>query len=134
MVVTDCATISVIMSSFTVFFDGACPLCIREIALLRRMDRSGRIRFQDISPPDASAFCPIPQEVMLARFHAQRADGQMLDGAEAFTEAYGQIPYLIWLKPIGRFAPTRWVLNQLYGAFLKIRPHIQKFFVQKAAS
>lgn len=26
----------------TVFFDGACPICDREIALMRRLDRRGR--------------------------------------------------------------------------------------------
>ena len=28
-----------------VFYDGDCPLCTREIRLLRRLDRRGRIRF-----------------------------------------------------------------------------------------
>ena len=28
-----------------VWYDGACPLCLREIALMRRLDRRGRISF-----------------------------------------------------------------------------------------
>ena len=32
-----------------VFFDGECPICIREIKMLRRMDRKKRIRFTDIA-------------------------------------------------------------------------------------
>ncbi len=31
-----------------VFFDGECPLCMREIRMLRRLDRKDRIRFTDI--------------------------------------------------------------------------------------
>ena len=27
----------------TVWFDGACPLCLREIALMRRLDKRGAI-------------------------------------------------------------------------------------------
>ncbi len=29
----------------TVWFDGGCPLCRREIALMKRLDRRGAIRF-----------------------------------------------------------------------------------------
>jgi predicted DCC family thiol-disulfide oxidoreductase YuxK len=32
-----------------VFYDGACPLCLREINLLRRRDRKHAIRFTDIA-------------------------------------------------------------------------------------
>ena len=32
-----------------VFYDGACPLCLREIFMLRRREHRGRIRFTDIA-------------------------------------------------------------------------------------
>ena len=35
------------MAELTVWHDGACPLCRREIALMRRLDRRGAIRFID---------------------------------------------------------------------------------------
>lgn len=114
------------MTQITVFFDGACPLCIREIGLLRRLDKRERIAFQDVSPPDAAEFCPISQEILLARFHVQRADGKIVDGAEAFTEAYAQIPWFSWLRPVGRFPPSRAILNAIYSVFLKVRPALQK--------
>lgn len=115
------------MSRLTVFYDGACPLCIREIGLLRRLEKGRRVDYLDISPPGAAAFCPVPQEQLLARFTVKRADGEMVDGAQAFTEVWSQIPWLIWLRPIGRFPPTRWTLNLNYGGFLKIRPWLQRF-------
>ena len=34
-----------------VFYDGECPLCVREIRLLRRLDRRGKIRFSNIAAP-----------------------------------------------------------------------------------
>ena len=114
------------MSQMTVFYDGACPLCIREIGLLRRLETRDRLQFLDISPPGADAFCPIPQKQLMARFHVQLANGEIVDGAQAFTEAWSQIPYLVWLRPLGRWAPTRWLLNRVYGAFLTIRPSLQK--------
>jgi predicted DCC family thiol-disulfide oxidoreductase YuxK len=37
--------------TFEVFYDGDCPLCVREIAALRALDRHGRVRFTDIADP-----------------------------------------------------------------------------------
>ncbi len=117
----------------TIFYDGACSLCRKEISLLRKWDKRERIEFLDISPPDAAAFCPLPQGDMLARFHVRRGDGVIIDGAEAFTHAYAQIPGLSWVGAIGRFRPSRWLLNVAYAGFLKIRPSIQKMVNKKAA-
>lgn len=113
------------MVRLTVFYDGACPLCVREIGLLRRLDKRDRIQFTDISPPEADEFCPLDRQKMLARFHAQKQDGTIVDGAEAFTEAYAQVPWLGWIAPIGRFPPTRWMINMAYAVFLKLRPTLQ---------
>lgn len=35
-----------------VFFDGDCPLCIREINMLRWLDKKNKIKFTDIAGPD----------------------------------------------------------------------------------
>ncbi|MEM6649066.1 MAG: DUF393 domain-containing protein [Pseudomonadota bacterium] len=112
----------------TIYYDGACPLCVKEISLLRRLDRPrDRLRFEDISPPDASPSCQIDRRDLMARFHVRLGDGKIVNGAQAFTESWSQIPYLIWLRPIGRWAPSRWALNKLYNGFLKIRPTLQKW-------
>ena len=94
--------------------------------MLRRLDKGQRIDFLDVSPPDAAEFCPIPQETLLARFTVRRGDGELVDGAQAFTEAWSQIPWLVWLRPIGRFPPTRALMNLIYAGFLKIRPALQR--------
>ncbi len=36
---------------FEVFYDGDCPLCKREIGMLRRLDRRRWVRFTDIADP-----------------------------------------------------------------------------------
>ena len=108
----------------TVWYDGACPLCIREIALMRRLDRSGAIDFVDVSG-DAQPSCPIDREELLARFHASEG-GTMLSGAAAFAAMWRAIPLL---RPLGLIARNTLVLRaleRLYLAFLKIRPGLQK--------
>lgn len=115
------------MARLTVFYDGACPLCVREIGLLRRLEKGRRVDYLDVSPPDAAEFCPIPQKQLMARFTVRRANGELVSGAQAFTEVWSQIPLFIWLRPLGRFAPTRWLLDVIYSGFLKIRPALQRW-------
>lgn len=111
--------------SLTVFYDGGCPLCLREIALMRRLDRRGRIAFRDVS--DGSTACPIDRAELLARFHAEE-DGRLLSGAAAFAAMWRAIPLL---RPLGLAARNRQLLallERLYVRFLRIRPRLQRLF------
>jgi predicted DCC family thiol-disulfide oxidoreductase YuxK len=109
----------------TVWYDGACPLCQREIALMRRLDRREAIRFVDASVPQAEAQCPIDRADLLARFHAEE-DGRLLSGAAAFAAMWRAIP---WLRPLGLLARNPRILDLLeraYVRFLKVRPALQR--------
>ena len=89
-----------------VLYDGDCPLCAREIATLRHLDRGrGRIDFEDIAAPgfDASRYGVAHTELM-ARIHGVLPDGTRIEGVEVFRRLYGAVG-LGWLV-----APTRWPL------------------------
>jgi predicted DCC family thiol-disulfide oxidoreductase YuxK len=107
-----------------VWFDGGCPLCRREIALMRRLDLRGRIRFTDVTTTSA---CPLDAETLLARFHA-REDGVMLSGAAAFAAMWRAIPLLRPLGLAARVPVIAGALEWLYIRFLKIRPRLQAQF------
>lgn len=112
-----------VMSTLEVWFDGDCPLCRREIALLRRLDRRGAIVFTDVASGEGS--CPIDRTELLSCFHA-REDGRLVSGAEAFAAMWRAIPVL---APLGRLARNRHVLaglEQLYLVFLSLRPGLQR--------
>jgi predicted DCC family thiol-disulfide oxidoreductase YuxK len=111
------------MATLRVFYDGQCPLCRREIALMRRLDRGGAIAFVDVTGTHST--CPIERQAALARFHAEE-DGQMLSGAAAFAAMWRAIPLL---RPLGLAARNRrllWLLERLYVAFLVVRPRLQR--------
>jgi predicted DCC family thiol-disulfide oxidoreductase YuxK len=110
------------MNALIVWHDGACPLCRREIALMRRLDRRGAIRFVDVS--DASTSCPIDRAALLARIHAEE-NGRMLSGAAAFGAMWRAIPALRPLGVAARIPPVLWLLERLYRGFLAIRPRLQ---------
>ncbi|MFG1247581.1 thiol-disulfide oxidoreductase DCC family protein [Xanthobacter flavus] len=109
------------MSAVTVWYDSACPLCRREIALMRRLDREGRISFVDLN---SDTGCPLDRGAMLARFHASE-DGQIVSGAAAFAAMWRQIPRLRWLGRAARNPRVLALLERTYIAFLRIRPRLQ---------
>jgi predicted DCC family thiol-disulfide oxidoreductase YuxK len=109
-----------------VWYDGACPLCLREIALMRRLDRRGSVTFIDVAD-GSDPSCPIDRTQLLARFHAEE-DGVIYDGAAAFAAMWRAIPLL---RPLGLAARAPLVLRMLetaYIRFLKLRPRLQRFF------
>jgi predicted DCC family thiol-disulfide oxidoreductase YuxK len=71
------------MSRVTVWHDGGCPLCAREIALMRRLDRRRAIIFVNATTQS----CPLDQAAMLARFHAREGEGPLLSEASAYFTA-----------------------------------------------
>ncbi|WHZ17158.1 MAG: hypothetical protein OJF52_004010 [Nitrospira sp.] len=65
----------------TVFYDGACPICGREIALVRRLDRHRRLSLCDFSSPDYDApTTGLPVTDLSAVIHAQWANGSVITG------------------------------------------------------
>lgn len=90
---------------FEFLYDGNCRICLFDVALLRRADVGGRLRFVDIA---AAGFDPAvygrSREELLARIHGRRADGRMVEGPEVFRLALAACGWG-WLV-----APTRWPL------------------------
>ncbi|MBY9063665.1 DUF393 domain-containing protein [Sphingomonas yunnanensis] len=111
------------MSRVTVWHDGACPLCQREIALMRRLDRRGRIHFVDAT----AATCPLDRAGMLARFHAQEEGGPIVSGAAAFAALWRAIPLLRPLGLVARHPVVLALLERLYLVFLRVRPRLQRW-------
>jgi len=107
-----------------VWFDGACPLCQREIVIMKRLDKDQAINFVDVSD-EADPSCPIDQAELLARFHAEE-DGKVVSGAAAFAAMWRAIPRLRPLGQIARNKAVLAVLERLYVMFLRVRPQLQK--------
>lgn len=74
------------------FYDGACPLCLREIKLLRWMDRKHRIRFTDIATQD---FNPGDFDKTMAEFmdeiQGRLPSGEWIVGVEVFRRLYAAV-------------------------------------------
>lgn len=77
-----------------VFHDGDCPLCMREVRLLRRLDQRERIRFVDIADEgfDRSSVA-VPWEALMDRIHARLPDGTIVEGVEVFRRLYAAVGF-----------------------------------------
>lgn len=113
--------------SLTVLYDGACPLCRREIGVYRGLQANTPVCFADIS--DAAQ--PLPpgttRAELLARFHVRTGDGQLLSGAQAFLALWGALPGWRWLAFLGRLPGAAWAMERTYRLFLRWRPMLQRW-------
>ena len=77
-----------------VFFDGDCPLCLREIRMLQALDRKGVIRFTDIAAPefDAEAL-GTDFATLMESIHGRLPDGTWIQGVEVFRRLYGAVGF-----------------------------------------
>jgi len=104
-----------------VFYDGACPLCRREISTYRRLEGMDRIDWRDVSAAGFDA-PDLERDAALARFHARRADGALVSGAAAFLAVWRRNPRLAPLARMLDRTPFRQGLELAYRGFLRVRP------------
>jgi predicted DCC family thiol-disulfide oxidoreductase YuxK len=106
---------------FEVFFDGDCPLCVREINLLRWLDRKQRVQFTDIADAafDASKL-GFAHETLMAKIHGRMSDGTFIEGVEVFRQLYQAVGFGP-LVALTRMPGIRGLLDIGYTWFAKNR-------------
>jgi demethoxyubiquinone hydroxylase (CLK1/Coq7/Cat5 family) len=115
----------------SVYFDGACPLCVREVAVYRRQAPAD-VRWENLAEPEvhipraSNGYMPA-RDVLLRRFHVHTADGRWLHGAPAFAMLWARLGWP-WrsLSLIGRLPGGLWCMDVVYSLFLRVRPRLQR--------
>jgi predicted DCC family thiol-disulfide oxidoreductase YuxK len=80
----------------TVLYDGACRFCRSQIALLRRLDLTGRLAFTSLHDPSvARDFPEIPPADLLEQMYVVDRSGLARGGAEAVRYLSRRLP-LLW--------------------------------------
>jgi predicted DCC family thiol-disulfide oxidoreductase YuxK len=105
-----------------VFYDGECPLCMREIRLLTRLDEKiGRIRFSDISAPGFDpANVGLTHEALMAEIHGRLPDGTVVRGVEVFRRLYAAVGFG-GVVALTRLPGIAQLLDAAYRVFAKNR-------------
>jgi predicted DCC family thiol-disulfide oxidoreductase YuxK len=117
----------------TVYYDGACPLCRREIGFLRRRVTPGQVAWIDVADhPGERVATDLDRNAALARFHVRLANGSLVSGVAAFAALWQRARGFRWL---GRLADSRLLsgpLEYAYRGFLKVRPSLQRLVSGRA--
>lgn len=81
----------------TVYFDGGCPVCSREIAMYQRQPGADGVRWVDVAHCEASELgAGLSRPAAMARLHLRDADGHLVSGAAAFTTLWRSLPRWAW--------------------------------------
>lgn len=109
--------------ALTAYYDGACPVCSREIAVYRQQAGAEACVWVDASScPEAALGAGLPRDRALARFHVRRADGALVDGMRGFTLLWRALPRFAWIGRVASLGPLPLLLDAAYSVFLRVRP------------
>ncbi|MEM9440807.1 MAG: DUF393 domain-containing protein [Pseudomonadota bacterium] len=101
----------------TVLYNGACPICRREIEHYQKLDALGAsaLAFTDISVAD-----PVLAKVALSmdeakrRLHVVDTNGCLLSGIPAFAAIWDHLPRYRWLSTVVRWPVLGSLLHWAY--------------------
>jgi predicted DCC family thiol-disulfide oxidoreductase YuxK len=108
------------MYQLTIFYDGTCPLCVKEMNALIAQDNKQKIKTIDIYSEEFSAYPQIDANAANTVLHGLNANGELFLGLDVTYKAWSLVGKG-WL-----YAPLRWpaikpVADWCYLRFAKNR-------------
>lgn len=106
----------------TMFYDGACSLCQREVSHYRKLDQQNNINWVDISTSADQLYeHGIDYSAAMSRLHVLDEHGQIHSGVKAFLTVWSALPYYRWLAIVIQKLRITPVLELAYQRFAKWR-------------
>ncbi len=111
----------------SIYYDGMCPVCSKEINHYKKKEKSHLLRFVDIASPTFDARSEgLNPEGIHKRFHVKTKDGEILDGVDAFQRIWQVLDIFKVLDSLVRFPLTRPFFDMGYILFAKVRPYLRR--------
>lgn len=116
---------------FTIFYDGTCPLCDKEMKHLQKYDQQGNLSFVDIMDDDFSQKYPkLEWQALNDRIHGITEDGTILIGLDATHRAWSEVGKG-WVYAPLRWPVIRYFADKAYLIFAKNRYKISYWLTGK---
>jgi predicted DCC family thiol-disulfide oxidoreductase YuxK len=107
----------------TIYYDGLCHLCSREIDHYRRQKGNERIRFVDITGPDFDANKEgLDASKVHRELHVRRPDDSIAVGVDAFVAIWQTLPKYQALAKLAKLPGIHLTLRLGYSIFAQLRP------------
>jgi predicted DCC family thiol-disulfide oxidoreductase YuxK len=113
------------VARMTVYFDGSCPMCRREIAIYQRLPQAAALAWVDVSAGE-NLGADLNCQAAMARFHVRDPQGRLFSGAAAFSQMWRMFPGWRWLGYLSAWPPLSWMFEGAYRLFLPLRPALQR--------
>lgn len=118
------------MSKTDILYNGACPVCSREINHYARLSRAQALplRYDDLNDAEVLRNWGVSAEAAARRLHV-RKDGEIHVGVPAFIVLWGSLPRYRWLAKLVNLPGVNRVACRIYDSILApllYRRHVKR--------
>ncbi len=119
------------MHRLTLFYDGQCPLCVKEMTRLRHADNEHCLTLINIHSPACSAYPEINKQRAAQILHGIAEDGKLLLGLDATCQAWKVVGRGRWIG-LSRWPIIRPITDRFYLLFARHRYTLSKWLTGKS--
>lgn len=120
----------------SIFYDGQCPLCVKEMDSLRKLNAEGKLAFIDIEAEGfTQAYPNIDKKEARTILHGLLSDGQYLYGLDVGYEAWRTVAekqFVTHIFAFSRLPIVKPLANLIYRFFAKYRNNISLLLTGKS--
>lgn len=109
-----------------VLYDADCGFCTRSVRILRRLDRTGRLRLVPLQGAAASIADAPPEYVLHETLHVRDAEGRWYVGGSAWIRISGEVAVLRPLGVLARLPLVRRAVEPVYALIARNRHRISR--------
>ncbi|NBU20028.1 DUF393 domain-containing protein [bacterium] len=111
----------------SVYYDGLCHLCSREIEFYQKLEHGKNIEWIDISSPSFSAeSLGLDPKALEFYLHARRPSGELFQGVDSFLAIWRVLRLNPRMIRFAEFSLVKPFLKAGYHAFALVRPLLPK--------
>ncbi len=111
----------------SIYYDGSCPLCTREIDHYKKIDNQNKLRYVDISDLSFSQISEGLEGKNIQKFfHIKSSTNEAYTGVDAFYKIWETLDCFKALQFMYKIYPLKLIMKLTYIFFANVRPYLPK--------